>query len=92
MLGRQPGDALCCLNAVMSPGGCGTGDACFACSVRAGITRALQSGQATRGMEVCYTLQVNGEARSFWFLNRSRACNFERRDSRTAGDYRHQRP
>ena len=28
MLGHQPGDGLCCLNAVLSPAGCGSGEAC----------------------------------------------------------------
>ncbi len=68
VLGYRPGDGLGCLNAVLSPAGCGSGEACSACPVRSSIARALQSGESSRAVEVSYTLRVDGKASAFWFL------------------------
>ena len=69
MLGHQPGDGLCCVHAMMAPGGCGTGEACLHVpGPLSSITRVLQAGETVRGVEVRYALQVNGKAQSFWFL------------------------
>ena len=92
MLGRRPGDGLCCLNAVNSPAGCGSGEACSKCPVRSSIARALQSGENSQAVELSYTLQVNGKTSVFWFLVGAAPVAIEARSSRPAGDHRHPRP
>jgi PAS domain S-box-containing protein len=66
MVGRQPGNALCCIHAAAAPNGCGTGQACPHCPIRMCLTRVLGTGKPVRGMEVNQVLQINGQPRSLW--------------------------
>ena len=83
--GRE--SAFRCLNAALSPKGCGTGDACSTCPVRESIARALHFGEPSRGIEINYTLQVNGESRRLRVPHRRRAGKAQWRGSCAAGDY-----
>ena len=52
LVGVQPGDAMGCMHATESPGGCGSSPSCPACRVRAALEGVLKSDKAVRGLEV----------------------------------------
>ncbi len=91
MLGRRPGDGMCCLHAVMSPQGCGTSEACCACPIRGSIARALQLGENSRGLEVSHTLQVRRQRQRLLVPGQRHTRFNQRRSSCPIGDHRHQR-
>jgi CheY-like chemotaxis protein/signal transduction histidine kinase/HPt (histidine-containing phosphotransfer) domain-containing protein len=68
VLGRQPGDVLSCIFALMAPGGCGTNEACQKCPIRMSVTRVLKTKETVQGLEVQHALAVHGEICFFWFL------------------------
>ena len=52
LLGKQPGDAVHCVNCQDHPGGCGQASACRDCSLRAAAGHVLQTGESLEGVEV----------------------------------------
>ncbi len=58
ILGKRPGEALGCINAGKTPGGCGTTEACRDCGAVLAIL-AAQEGQAGNG-ECCLRLDAQG--------------------------------
>ncbi len=67
LLGRQPGDGLCCVVAAQTPAGCGHAAACRACPVRNTIARVLKEGLGIRNAEAAMWLVIAGEAKQFYF-------------------------
>ena len=59
ILGKRPGEALGCINANKTPGGCGTTESCRDCGAVLAIL-AAQEGQAGNG-ECCLRLNAQGQ-------------------------------
>ena len=67
VLGRQPGDALSCIQAKETQEGCGGTDECKDCPVRGTALMILKTGNAVRGAEVSRTIRTAaGEHREIW--------------------------
>jgi PAS domain S-box-containing protein len=62
----QPGDALDCLHAIESPGGCGTSQFCPACRIRKTFETVIKTGKARHGVEVETILVMNDEKKNMW--------------------------
>jgi two-component sensor histidine kinase len=60
MVGRHPGEAIGCLNALASAEGCGRGPGCASCSIRAAVLESLDSGASHHGVETWVSRTVNG--------------------------------
>ena len=77
MLGYRPGDGFCCLNAVNSPAGCGSGEACSECPVRSSIARARCSQtkvrRRSRSPTLCRSTASPGSSGSWSAPRRSRS-------------------
>jgi two-component system CheB/CheR fusion protein len=61
LLGRQPGDAFCCIHAGETAAGCGHAAACRNCPARNALERVLKEGQEIRNAELAMRLLVGGE-------------------------------
>lgn len=66
LIGLQPGDILFCKNAINGNGGCGKGDGCADCVVRAGLKKILRVFQPVENTEVQMELLVGGEIITPW--------------------------
>jgi len=67
LIGRQPGDGLCCIHAASVALGCGHAGACPTCPIRNTFERVLHTGKEIRGVEAKMRLIINGEERKFCF-------------------------
>ena len=67
MLGRQPGDSLCCIHAASVAEGCGHAEACPECPIRNTFSAVLRTGVATRGIEAATRFVIKGVEREFYF-------------------------
>jgi signal transduction histidine kinase len=56
IIGRRAGEALRCLNALDTPGGCGCGPSCRSCKVRLAVLKTLQSGKSAYEIEAILPL------------------------------------
>ncbi len=66
---NQPfGDALGCMNTVISGKGCGNSPACELCRLHKAVDTILQSNQPVSDIEVKPTLKVGEERITRWFL------------------------
>jgi PAS domain S-box-containing protein len=63
LLGRQPGDGLCCVHAGAVPAGCGHAAACPDCPVREAVQHVLDDGKEIRNAELTMRLMIAGEQR-----------------------------
>ena len=61
--GRQFGDAICCVNALDDPAGCGCGSSCGCCPIRRTVNDTFDTGEDHRGVEFTMTLQRDGKPR-----------------------------
>ncbi|MEI6437159.1 MAG: PAS domain-containing protein [Candidatus Omnitrophota bacterium] len=67
VIGRQPGDALSCIQAKEAPGGCGGTDECNDCPVRSTAKMILKTGEAVRGAELSRIIRTaTGEHKEVW--------------------------
>jgi PAS domain S-box-containing protein len=66
MVGVKPGDALGCIHATESSGGCGHGKLCSACPFRGAAESVLQSGEPIYGLEIKPTLLIGGAEVNPW--------------------------
>ena len=55
-----PGDALGCVDAITSEGGCGKGPACETCAIRSAALDSLTNGVRHQNVEAWVPLMVNG--------------------------------
>ena len=62
------GDALGCMNTVISGNGCGNSPACELCQLHKAVDTILQSNQPIGDIEVKLTLKVGEERITRWFL------------------------
>jgi two-component sensor histidine kinase/PAS domain-containing protein len=61
---NRPGDAIGCLNALAEPRGCGSGEVCAECPIRAHTMDSLASGTRHQGIEAWVPLTVSGRNES----------------------------
>lgn len=64
-IGKQFGDSLRCVGSLID--GCGHGEACILCEIRATINRALKSGQAYHNILLQHEFIINEQEVSPWF-------------------------
>ena len=76
-VGKQLGDILRCVNALKSPGGCGTTDHCRVCPIRETIKSTLQNKCDINGIEApMESVSPEGDGKTIWiristgYLNR----------------------
>jgi PAS domain S-box-containing protein len=66
LLGSKLGDILCCINSYNDNGGCGKGNGCPHCPIRAGLIQVLQSDQPIHNAEVQVEILVDGQSVEPW--------------------------
>ncbi len=60
------GNGLGCLNSLKDERGCGYSPACADCHLRKGIEQVLQLNSSINGLEMQYTIFINGNNQSLW--------------------------
>ncbi len=67
VLGKRIGDQIHCQGSTEDVQGCGYGFRCKFCKLRIAIESALNTGQATTGLEYCQELIHHEVKRKYWF-------------------------
>jgi two-component sensor histidine kinase len=62
--GNRPGDAIGCRNALADPAGCGHGEACATCAIRAATLDSLAHGTRHQSVEAWVPLKVDDRIES----------------------------
>ena len=60
------GGGMGCVHSIEDEQGCGFSPACLECPLRKGIQQVLQSGDSVHGVEMPYTVLVDGQEKHLW--------------------------
>jgi two-component sensor histidine kinase/PAS domain-containing protein len=77
-LGKRPGDAFGCLNALADPGGCGNSPACQRCSIRTAVLDSLATGTPHEGAEAWLSRLDGGQRQKRCLLISTSVIRFQR--------------
>lgn len=61
------GDLLSCINSMLSPNGCGSGEQCRRCQMNHALKAALEGKKSDNSLEIPFTLLRDGNEEKRWF-------------------------